>query len=500
MKMWRNLTVAAVAIAAAAACSKRSVTDEIHAIVIDPTVTRASELSFDNGDRIGLTVIKSGDQTPYLSNALLTCNGSMFVGSGVEWYADRTKNAAFRAYYPYDANGEPTAFTVQTDQRGNGYTLSDFMSSSKMDVAPTAGAVAMIFRHQLAKINIYIKNNTQAFITETGIASCALTANVSVAAGSATACETSQKAAVVAHETTPQEKYNAIIAPQTAALTFYVKLDDGSLMRSVAMNSAEYAGGKQFTARLTINDDRLDVTLSGEIEGWGDNTDLTPDNSTAGGDTPGPGDDQNSGDDNTGGVGGKDDPGSSGDDNTGGSVSWGGVDYPTVTLADGSTWMACNLRYVPAGKSVSADPSDGRGVWYPCNESKQPSADESFIAEHGYLYSAEAAHGGSVRDGEAAVRGICPEGWHLPTEAEFKALKAAYPKTDDLQASVFGVVFGGCINATGNYFVNDNQKEMHLWGSTVRDGETCCLLIDTKEYSIKYRTSFGASVRCVKDN
>ena len=494
MKKWRNFAVAAAMVGAAAACSTGNASDERLSIVIDPAVTRASELSFDNGDKIGLTVIKSGEQTPYLSNAQLTCNGSLFIGSGVEWYADRSKNALLRAYYPYTVEGEPSTFTVRSDQRGEGYTMSDFMTSTKSDVAPTSGAVAMIFRHQLAKINIYIKNNTQAFISEAGIISCAVTASVDVAAGSAEAYEPSQKTAIIAHETTPQEKYNAIVAPQTASLIFYVKLDDGSQMRSVAMTETEYAGGKQFTARLTVTDERIDVTLSGQIESWGDNTDLTPDNT--GGEQNTPGGDNGDDDDNGGGSG----PGDGGGKD--GSINWGGVSYPTAVLADGRTWTTQNLRYIPAGKSVSDNPSSDSGVWYPYDSDKQIRKDESFIAEHGYLYSAAVAHGGSVSDGDSPVRGICPEGWHLPTKAELEALRSAYKNLDNIKASAFGIVFGGCINGNGQYFVNPYEpEEFYIWSSSVESGKTYRLLIDSSEYNIQpQNASYGASVRCVKDN
>lgn len=495
MKLRRNLAIAA-AVVAAFACSRNDLTELNAPIVIDPAVTRASELSFDNGDRIGLTVIKNGEESPYISNAVLTCNGSLFTGSGVEWYADRSKNARLRAYYPYNAEGEPTTFTVRTDQRSEGYTLSDLMTSVRSDVTPTSGAVEMIFRHQLAKINIFIKNNSQAFVDEVGIISCAVTARVDPTTGTASAYASSQSAGIIAHETTPQEKYNAIIAPQRASLTFYVKLTDGSQMRSVAMSEAEYAGGRQFTARLTVTDDKLTVSLNGQIESWGNNTDLTPDNSDSNNGNngqeekpnvpPGGGDDNGDDDDD--------------DDNTGnGSVSWGEVSYPTAVLADGNTWMTQNLRYIPDNKSVSDAPGDGSGVWYPCNNSKQPVKDESFIAEHGYIYSAAVAHGGSVSTGESAVQGICPKGWHLPTENEYNALITAYRNWEYLKESKFNLLFGGCINAANAYFFDE---QMVMWGSKVdSSNKTYCFKIVPNQYDyLPQSAAFGASVRCVKDN
>ena len=477
MTSWRNLAVAAVAVAATIACSKRNVFPNGHSIIIDPTVTRATELSFETGDRIGLTVTKSGEQSHYISNAMLTCDGTLFAASGVEWYADLSHSAQLRAYYPYDAEGEPTTFSVRSDQRGDGYTLSDFMAASRSSVTPTSTAVPMVFRHLMARINILITNNTAATVTETGIVACALTAAVDVAAGTATAAEAPQSAGIAAHETEAQKIYNLIIPPQSAALMFYVKLDDGSQMRSVTMSTADYASGRQFTARLTVNDNRLEVSLSGQIEGWGDNTDLTPDES--GGSQSGP-------------------AGS-------GTVSWGEVDYPTVTLADGRTWMAQNLRYVPAGKTeASSDPGDGSGFWNPCNSETEATKDAGFIAQHGYLYGADVAHGGRASEGEQAVRGICPEGWHLPTTAEFEALKIAYPSPAAL-VEVFNCVPGGCISKSiPAHYQYSEYGDVFLWGSSVNNVGTYCFKLSYEmpglyEY-FSTRVVVGASVRCIKDN
>lgn len=110
-------------------------------------------------------------------------------------------------------------------------------------------------------------------------------------------------------------------------------------------------------------------------------------------------------------------------DNT---VEWGGVKYQTVKLKDGRTWMAENLRYVPAGKTVSSDPADGSGVWNPCDLSKK--ADASRVETDGLLYSYPVLLGmeGEMSDENynkyEGVQGICPDGWHVPTCAEWLKL------------------------------------------------------------------------------
>lgn len=112
------------------------------------------------------------------------------------------------------------------------------------------------------------------------------------------------------------------------------------------------------------------------------------------------------------------------------TVSYGGVTYKTVTLPNGQTWMTESLRYVPEGKTVSADPAAEAGIWYPY-EVKDGAAialkDEASVAKYGYLYDAATAFGVKEVTSEnfksfEGTRGICPEGWHIPTRADFVKL------------------------------------------------------------------------------
>lgn len=113
------------------------------------------------------------------------------------------------------------------------------------------------------------------------------------------------------------------------------------------------------------------------------------------------------------------------------SVSWGGVDYKVKKLADGNIWFVENLRYVPEGKSVTADLTAlDNGVWYPVDAKNKTLTDNAdTVAKKGYLYSAEAALGvaaGTVNNNNfttfEGARGICPEGWHIPTLDEIAHL------------------------------------------------------------------------------
>ena len=145
--------------------------------------------------------------------------------------------------------------------------------------------------------------------------------------------------------------------------------------------------------------------------------------------------------------------GGEGTDNPGGetqdpnTLTYGGVTYKTVTLSNGQTWMAEPLRYVPDGMTVSSDPADDNAhIWYPyelTNEGEITAitatgasalTDEASIAEYGYLYDMYAALGGIEITADncynyEGAQGICPDGWHIPTRAEYLALCGYANKT-----------------------------------------------------------------------
>ncbi len=109
------------------------------------------------------------------------------------------------------------------------------------------------------------------------------------------------------------------------------------------------------------------------------------------------------------------------------SITYQGETYKVVQLADGKYWMAENLRYVPEGLTVSDDVNNITGVWYPVTtDGTDMTFDKSAVAKAGYLYSADVAFGEAVTadnfDKFAKVRGICPEGWHIPDFDDWFAL------------------------------------------------------------------------------
>ena len=103
-----------------------------------------------------------------------------------------------------------------------------------------------------------------------------------------------------------------------------------------------------------------------------------------------------------------------------------GVRYNTVKLADGNTWMAQNLRFVPRGRAVSSNPAEDAGIWYPAANAEKV-ADPALAETLGLLYDAATAFGvEAITEANAGTfegcQGICPTGWHVPTVTDMTGL------------------------------------------------------------------------------
>lgn len=114
------------------------------------------------------------------------------------------------------------------------------------------------------------------------------------------------------------------------------------------------------------------------------------------------------------------------------AMELGGVSYAVKKMGDGRWWMVENLRYVPEGVTPSSDPTVESKIWYPFNVTDQaPMTEDADVAKYGLLYETAIACGlDEITEANSAsfegVRGLCAEGWHIPTNAELDALLRAY--------------------------------------------------------------------------
>ena len=202
-----------------------------------------------------------------------------------------------------------------------------------------------------------------------------------------------------------------------------------------------------------------------------------------------------------------------------------GQTYKTVTIGT-QTWMAENLNYAYTGVpyKVYSYTSDSTSWCYEDGESN--------CAKYGRFYTWAAAMdsvGTWSTNGKGCgykktcsptypVRGVCPEGWHLPTIEEFETLFTAVGGQSTAgkvlkstsgwnsggngsDAFVFSALPAGHRDYYGNY--NSEGDYARFWSSTESnsdDAYSMYLFYSVGDACLDYDGKFtGFSVRCVKD-
>lgn len=442
----RKILFMALAVLIAAGCAESE--KGTLCVKIAPAIrTRVTGLHFDTGDRIGLTISKGS--APYAENVPMTYDGTAFTASGLSWYNDLNEKSVLTAYYPYAEGGRPDEFTVSSDQtQGNG--PSDLLAAVKTDVTPVSAPVGMIFYHVMSQLTIVVSNSSSAVVTGVSVGGLVPTAEIDYSMPKAAAKSGVAAAEVKTCEVKPGATYRAILAPQQAALTVTVTTDDGR-SHSKTLSSAQLESGRRYDMSVLVTNEEIQISLSGDIGDWEDGGSLD-------------------------GSGGGDD----GDDSQ--TLSYGGVTYRTTTVGE-TVWMAENLRYVPDEALLT------KGIWYP-----DGNEDAEYVREHGMLYSFTVALGGAQVVSGAPVRGICPEGWHVPYIDELQTL-AAGPDC--------GFTLAGMWNSVSKNYVS-SAKSGYLMSATTDDGgSSYSALLFYASGGNPSPSSLpagnGVSLRCVKD-
>ena len=400
MKRYLSISLAVLAIAA---CQKPVQPEAAPGKVqIEPVITKATEVNFENGDKIGLTIAKVNDTQKYADNALLTYDGSVF-SSDLMWYADAYSEADVYAYYPYSESGTPASYFAIEDQT-EGIAKADLMAASKTGVLPTPNAITMVFKHLMTKIVVNIDNQSGATVDEVGLAGSRPAADIDIATMAVSEYSSPlpdvELDPIKAFEATAGKVWKAIIIPGTTKLELVVSLSNGKKITQPLAEMTLKSGG-QYTINARLLQDNMIVSATGEIENWTDEGDIKFDGEGTTEDTPVEFTEYE------------------------GYFVYDGVEYKTVTLADGNTWMAENLRFIPRGMTVSSDPVEDAGIWYPAANADKV-ADPALAETLGLLYDASTAFGAEITADNAGTfegtQGICPEGWHIPTVSELTGL------------------------------------------------------------------------------
>jgi len=213
------------------------------------------------------------------------------------------------------------------------------------------------------------------------------------------------------------------------------------------------------------------------------------------------------------------------------SSSYSYNDCGTVTDSDGNTygtvqiddqcWMAENLKYLPA-VSPSGTGSETEPHYYVYGYQGTNVAEAKATnnyQQHGVLYNWPAAMNGSTVEGD---QGICPTGWHIPTDNEWKTLEGSLDSTYGIgDAQWNGGNYRGCnVGAVlrlpffldnkypgRRYYANGSfwnlSSNAYFWSSSFGHNAKAVRRVLSSSCSSIGRDSrsraFGFSLRCLKD-
>ena len=440
----KKVMILAACLVALAACNKKEPAREPVAFRISPVLTKATATSFEQGDAIGVNMVRSG-QFNYVSNHKLTYNGTEFTGD-LNWYTEEG-NASISAYYPYSSS-LPTAFTVQADQTA-GTSSSDFITGSKQDVAPTDQAVVIPVRHMLSHIVVNIVNKTDDELAGFSLSGVKLSAALD-AGWNASEDASAPTGTVKAHKV-DAALYDLILPPQDVVITA-VAITAQAKELSQTLDQATLEAGKEHTLNVIVEPEAIHVVLSGDIQDWEDGGEIAPSSVLV-------------------------------EKLDQGFILYHEDKYTVARMQDGKWWMTQNMRYVPEGYEPSNDlAAVTAGIFYPVVVNADQTAleftrDITEIKARGYLYQAEVALGlqvgdlNTVEQAEAldGARGICPRGWHVPTGDDIIGLvgKAVSPLAGNPEAPYFDGSNGSIallnadgfnMEAYGAVTIQDNTK------------------------------------------
>ena len=197
-----------------------------------------------------------------------------------------------------------------------------------------------------------------------------------------------------------------------------------------------------------------------------------------------------------------------------------GNDYPTVQI-DNQCWMAKNLAYLPSvvGPATGSQTTPYYYVYGYNGTSVTDAKATANYTTYGVLYNWPAAMNGSASSAAnpSGVQGVCPTGWHLPSDAEWTELtdfvggannagtklkatsgwNSGGNGTDDFG---FTALPGGSRNYNGNFYVIGYSG---IWWSATENDVTSAWIRSMHFNSSNVGRNnnskeVGFSVRCVR--
>lgn len=184
-----------------------------------------------------------------------------------------------------------------------------------------------------------------------------------------------------------------------------------------------------------------------------------------------------------------------------------GNTYDAVRIGN-QIWMSTNLKTthysdgtaIPMGEDGDVYHDHENDIHYPNGPRRYyPNGNESNVNDYGYLYNWHAVMNGcnSSANNPSGIRGICPQGWHVPSSSEWEELGKHISELDD---STFFLIFPAG-NRSGNYY-SAFDKYPYFWTTTeyaINSAYYYNFSSVLGLYSAPCSETNGNSVRCIRD-
>ena len=253
-----------------------------------PSATRATETSFEQGDKIGLFLTEYTGETPaplqisgnWANNVAATLEGTEWeTAKRILWSDSHMDDYG---YYPYtsvtSADGQPfsSALDQSTERTGDqlgGYEASDFLWAKTEGVDQSTETVTLQFSHRCSKLVIQLVKGPsyEGELPDSAtvyIHNVVPTATIDLATGAVTKDIFGEVATVKARKVN-NATYEAIMIPQ--------RIESRRPFIEIVVNNISYLledtfqfkAGMQHTLSLVINSnpDQVSVDIGGEIVG-----------------------------------------------------------------------------------------------------------------------------------------------------------------------------------------------------------------------------------------
>lgn len=289
MRKWNYIWMAALLLASCDKAEEIAVDEgSIRFVMQYPSATRATETSFEQGDKIGLFLTEYTGETPaplqisgnWANNVAATLEGTEWVTAKKIFWSDNRMDAY--GYYPYmsltsvDEQPFSIALDQSTERTGDqlgGYEASDFLWAKTEGVDQSTETVTLQFSHRCSKLVIQLVKGPsyEGELPDSAtvyIHNVVPTATIDLATGAVTKDIFGEVATVKARKVN-NATYEAIMIPQ--------RIESRRPFIEIVVNNISYLledtfqfkAGMQHTLSLVINSnpDQVSVDIGGEIVG-----------------------------------------------------------------------------------------------------------------------------------------------------------------------------------------------------------------------------------------